>query len=109
MGRSPRWHLCLLLLILAMIVGFARVEHLKQLTLAPEHGAQDDDVAEPEDERVVGDPISDFLTSVIGEGAQRGADAGWADPLPLVKELPALPEPFWPQSHPGAEMPGGNP
>lgn len=100
MGNSSRWQLCLLLLILAMIVGFARVEHLKTVSTAPEKGAQDDEAGDPDDDQVHGDPISDFLTRLIGDGPQEGADAGLGAPLPLVKELPALPEPFWPLSNP---------
>jgi hypothetical protein len=98
MGRCRRWQLCLLLLILAMTVGFTRLEHLKQLSPAANSGAPDE-TSESEDLSVLGDPISDFLASVMGDGMQGGADPGLAPALPLVKELPALPEPFWPQSN----------
>jgi hypothetical protein len=98
MGRFPRWQLCLLLLIVAMIVGFARVEHLKRLPPAAESGAPDDDAADGINETVAGDPVGDFLADVIGDGSETSPSS----PMPLIADLPVLPEAFWPDSPPRA-------
>jgi hypothetical protein len=97
MGRSPRWQLCLLLLLLAMIVGFTRVEHLKESVPAPGRGAQEDDTADGENEPMAGDPVGDFLADVIGDGSGRIVGP---TPVPLIPDLPVLPEAFWPLSRP---------
>jgi len=101
MGHSNTWKVALLVILVAMMVGFGRLEQQKKQPPLAESGAQVGDAAEPNDSdpgSQAHDPVSQFLTDLVGEDLQARATAeGNAPPqLPLIADLPPLPQEFWP-------------
>jgi hypothetical protein len=107
MGRSKPWKVALLAVLVAMIVGFARIEHQKKQHPVPalDQSNADDSSAEELCDRWSegGDPVSQFLIELVRQDLRDGiadeANGLPPTPFPLISELPPLPAAYWPAPH----------
>jgi hypothetical protein len=95
MGRSKPWKVALLLVLVAMMVGFGRLDQGRKQSRLPPNGTQEE--SGDQDQGEMHDSVSQFLCDLFGDGSQEDAedDNGLA-PFPRIAELPALPKAFWP-------------
>jgi hypothetical protein len=104
MGRSKPWMVALLTVLVAMTVGFGKLDPHRRWAARPVgNGSNHGDVGSREAAANVGpqaDPVSEFLTDLVGPDAEDGAGGREEEsppvPLPLIRELPPLPEAYWP-------------
>jgi hypothetical protein len=104
MGRSKLWMVALFTVLVAMTVGFGRLEHERRRAARPVDELWDcNDAGDPDAPSAAlppPDPVSEFLTELVSPDAEdantvrtEGAPPG---SLPLIGELPPLPEAYWP-------------
>jgi hypothetical protein len=94
MGRVTPWKVALVALLVATTVGFGRMERQRPAPVAVASEGEAALVkASDRSDHLESDPISAFLIDLVS-GADEAAER--PPPLPLISELPPLPEAYWP-------------
>jgi len=103
MGHSNSWKVALLIILIAIVAGVGKVEQCKKQPPVDESSLPDAEPAESAEDTPAPshDPVSQFLTDLVGDTSQAGTDSpeGTALSFPLIAELPPLPKAFWPLPH----------